>query len=197
MAALAAGVLAALDRELGSSAAIPFAYAGDSVGGAVGLQLLLVAPQRLSSASLICTGARIGTPQGWTSRAGLVRDSGLATMVETSADRWFDSGFLSSDPGIVTEMLLTLSAVQPEGYAQVCDALASFDVRDRIAEICTPVLAIAGESDIATPPEKLQQIAAAVRHGQFEMLPAVGHLAPIEAPAEVARLITALALAVC
>ncbi len=34
----------------------PFHYAGDSVGGCVGLQLLLDAPHRVSSATLLCTG---------------------------------------------------------------------------------------------------------------------------------------------
>ena len=38
----------------------PFAYAGDSVGGAVGLQLLLDAPDRVAAAALLCTGAKIG-----------------------------------------------------------------------------------------------------------------------------------------
>ncbi len=37
-----------------------FAYAGDSVGGCVGLQLLLDHPGRVTSAVLLCTGARIG-----------------------------------------------------------------------------------------------------------------------------------------
>ena len=37
-----------------------FFYAGDSIGGAVGLQLLLDAPGRVTAAALLCTGARIG-----------------------------------------------------------------------------------------------------------------------------------------
>ena len=37
-----------------------FGYAGDSVGGAVGLQLLLDHPERVSGAVLLCTGAKIG-----------------------------------------------------------------------------------------------------------------------------------------
>ena len=52
---LAAAVLALAD-----SPGAAFHYAGDSVGGAVGLQLLLDAPDRISSATLLCTGAVIG-----------------------------------------------------------------------------------------------------------------------------------------
>lgn len=50
MGDLAAGVLAVVDEHAGAE--IPFAYAGDSVGGAVGLQLQLDAPTRIDSAAL-------------------------------------------------------------------------------------------------------------------------------------------------
>jgi 3-oxoadipate enol-lactonase / 4-carboxymuconolactone decarboxylase len=57
---LAAAVLALAD-EIAPGAA--FHYAGDSIGGAVGLQLLLDAPERVKSATLLCTGAVIGVPR--------------------------------------------------------------------------------------------------------------------------------------
>ena len=53
---LAARVLAQVDG--------PFLYAGDSVGGLVGLQLLLDAPERVIGAVLCCTGAKIGDDAG-------------------------------------------------------------------------------------------------------------------------------------
>ena len=53
-----------------------FAYAGDSVGGCVGLQLLLDHPGRVSAAVLLCTGAKIGEPAMWAGRIGQVSLSG-------------------------------------------------------------------------------------------------------------------------
>jgi 3-oxoadipate enol-lactonase / 4-carboxymuconolactone decarboxylase len=76
-----------------------------------------------------------------------------------------------------------------ESYAQVCDALAVFDVTDRLAEIAAPVLAIAGAQDVPTPPECLQRIASGVKDGQLVVLDGVGHLAAAEAPHRVADLI--------
>ena len=46
---------------------------GDSVGGAVGLQLVLDHPGRISAAVLLCTGAKIGNAAGWRERAAKVR----------------------------------------------------------------------------------------------------------------------------
>ncbi len=68
-------------------------------------------------------------------------------------------------------------------------ALAAFDVTDRLSEITTPVLAIAGAEDIPTPPEGLAQIADGVKDGRLVVLDGVGHLAPAETPERVAGLI--------
>ena len=121
---LAAGVLRVLEDvleqrdQLGGS----FAYAGDSVGGCVGLQLLLDHPGRVSSAVLLCTASEL-------------------------------------------------------------------DIRDRLGEIDAPVLAVAGSEDAVTPPDGPREIADGVQDGRLVVLDGVGHLAPAEAPVEVARLI--------
>ncbi|MCW2837405.1 MAG: 4-carboxymuconolactone decarboxylase, partial [Marmoricola sp.] len=82
-----------------------------------------------------------------------------------------------------------LQDTDDRGYIQVCEALAEFDVRDRLAEITAPVLAVAGSADGVTPTDGLRGIAEGVKHGRLVELEGVGHLAPAEAPAEVARLI--------
>ena len=67
MAELAAGVMAFAERVLtdrGEPGGQLY-YAGDSLGGAVGLQALLDAPDRILAAVLLCTGAKIGDADGW------------------------------------------------------------------------------------------------------------------------------------
>ena len=71
----------------------------------------------------------------------------------------------------------------------MCGALAEFDVRDRLAEIGAPVLAVAGAEDVATPVENLREIAEGVKDGRLVVLDGVAHLAPAEAPSVVARLL--------
>jgi 3-oxoadipate enol-lactonase len=167
----------------------PFHYAGDSVGGAVGLQLLLDAPSRLASAVLLCTGARIGTAESWRERTEQVLRSGTASLVEASARRWFGAGFIEREPARVSALLHALSDTDDRGYAAVCGALAAFDVRNRLGEITAPVLAVAGSEDVATPPDSLRAIADGVTDGRLVVLDGVGHLAPAEAPEVVADLI--------
>jgi 3-oxoadipate enol-lactonase/4-carboxymuconolactone decarboxylase len=187
IADLAAGVLALADR-LGADT---FHYAGDSVGGCVGLQLLLDAPHRIATAAVLCTGAKIGTPDGWQERAATVRAGGTATVLGGAAERWFGPGFAARQPDLAAALLGALRDTDPEGYAKTSEALATFDVTDRLPDIATQVLAIAGADDTPTPPESLQRIASGVQQGRLEVLDGVGHLAPAEAPSRVAELIAA------
>ena len=195
MSGLAAGVLAFIDRVLddrgepGGS----FAYAGDSVGGAVGLQLLLDQPARVTGAVLACTGARLGDELMWRERAALVLASGTPVMVEPSAQRWFRPGFIEERTRAASALLHALRDTDRFGYAAVCGALATFDVRHRLGEITAPVVAIAGAYDAAAPVAGMATIAHGVADGRLVVLDRVAHQAPVEAPAETAAAIRALA----
>ncbi|WP_248581245.1 4-carboxymuconolactone decarboxylase [Nocardioides sp. InS609-2] len=191
MGELATGVLRVVDAVLEErgEAGGSFGYAGDSVGGAVGLQLLLDTPDRVSAAVLLCTGAQIGDVAMWSGRMGQVSVSGTPVMVSGSAERWFGPGFVEREPDRASALLHALQDADDEGYVQVCGALAEFDVRDRLHEITTPVLAVAGSRDVAAPPAKLREIADGVKDGRLVELDGVAHLAPAEAPNLVARLI--------
>jgi 3-oxoadipate enol-lactonase / 4-carboxymuconolactone decarboxylase len=191
MAELAAGVMAFADRVLtdrGEPAGRLY-YAGDSLGGVVGLQALLDAPDRIVAAVLLCTGAKIGDAAGWWERAARVRASGTTVLVNQSVERWFASGFLEREPQVASQLLDSLRAADAEAYALACEALADFDVRSRLGEIAVPVLAVAGAEDFATPADMLAEIAHGVQRGALQVLDGVAHLAPAEAPQEVAKLI--------
>ena len=171
-----------------------FFYAGDSAGGAVGLQLLLDAPDRIVAAVIISSGAKIGEAEGWTERADLVRAADTAALVDGSVRRWFAPGFLDRDLATATALLHSLQDADRFGYAGVCGALATFDVRDRLGEITQPVLAATGESDETTPRALGEQIAAGVANGRFVVIERAAHLPPAEQPAAVAELLTAFFL---
>ena len=191
MAELAEGVLRLVAdvQEHRGDEGDPFAYAGVSVGGCVGQQLLLDHAHRISAAALICTGARIGDEQTWPDRITQVRASGTSSLVTASAVRWFAPGFLEHQASTSSALLHALSDTVDAGYVAVCGALAGFDVRDRLGEISAPVLAIAGAHDPICPPVLLEQLADGVRDGRLHVVEGAGHLAPAECPDEVASLL--------
>jgi 3-oxoadipate enol-lactonase / 4-carboxymuconolactone decarboxylase len=187
MADLARDVIEMVDGLDGTPAV--FHYAGDSVGGAVGLQLLADHPHRVATAVLLCTGVVIGSADGWRERQETVRRSGTAALTDSAPQRWFGPGFAQRAPEVAGRLVDELVDVADDGYIAVCQALAAFDIRARLADIDAPVLAVAGAEDAVTPPSGLEAIATGVRRGRLVVLPGVAHLAPAEAPHEVAALI--------
>jgi 3-oxoadipate enol-lactonase/4-carboxymuconolactone decarboxylase len=191
MAELAEGVLALVAdiQEQRGDPGTPFAYSGLSVGGSVGLTLLLDHADRVSAAALLCTGARIGDVGMWADRIGRVTTSGTAVLVSQTAEQWFAHGFFEREPDRGAALLHALHVANDTGYVQACQALAHFDVRDRLSEIGQPVVAIAGKEDHITPPDLLRELANGVQDGYLVVLESAAHLAPAERPAEVAALI--------
>ncbi|MDN3025378.1 3-oxoadipate enol-lactonase [Streptomyces sp. S.PB5] len=171
------GDLADLVLALADSLGIErFAYAGVSLGGAVGLQLAVHHPERVSSLAVICSSAHFGGSRVWEERAARVRAEGMEWLVESADARWFTPGFT------VPRLVRDHRDADPAGYAACCDALAAFDIRDRLAEISAPTLLVAGREDPATPPAHLREIADAVPGAALVELPGASHLAPAQCP---------------
>jgi 3-oxoadipate enol-lactonase/4-carboxymuconolactone decarboxylase len=188
---LAAAVLDLVDavQEERGEPSGPFAYAGDSAGGAVGLQLLVDAPDRVRAAVILSSSAAFGAMPGWTDRAAAARASGTASLVPLSLQRWFTDGFADREPERVSALLHSLREADDESYAQVCEALSRFDVRDRLGDVTAPVLAVAGSGDVATPPALVEDIAAGIPDCRLVVLDGVAHLPPTEVPSVVVKLL--------
>lgn len=153
-----------------------FAYAGVSLGGAVGLHLAVHHPERVMSLAVICSSAHFNGAGPWQERAALVRREGLAPLAATADARWFTPGFT------VARLVQDHRDADPAAYAACCDALAAFDIRDRLASIAAPTLLIAGREDPATPPAHLREIADAVPGSALVELSGASHLAPAQCP---------------
>ncbi|GHE53516.1 3-oxoadipate enol-lactonase [Streptomyces longispororuber] len=153
-----------------------FAYAGVSLGGAVGLHLAVHHPERVESLAVICSSAHFGGSAPWEERAARVRREGLAALADSAPSRWFTPGF--TVPGLVADH----RAADPAAYAACCDALAAFDIRDGLSSITAPTVLLAGREDPATPPAHLREIADAVPGAALTEIPDASHLAPCERP---------------
>jgi pimeloyl-ACP methyl ester carboxylesterase len=152
------------------------AYAGVSLGGAVGFELALD-PGPLSAVVAIASARKIGESAGWHARADLVRRDGTPVLVAGAEERWFARGFAERDPQTVGALLTALADTDQESYALACEALAEFDLRGQ----ATDVVVVAGEHDVVVPPT-----------GAERVLTGCGHLPPAEDPAATAALLQEL-----
>ena len=183
IADLATAVLNVVD-ELGDR---EVHLAGISLGGAIALELALREPTRVRSLTLVCSGARIGSPDGWTERARDVRASGTAALVTGSAARWFAPGFLGHDAGVGARALAELIDVDDESYGYCADALSRFDLTAAAATLTPPALIVSGDLDHVTTPESLRRLAESMPGSTYLNLPGASHLATLERPTEIAR----------
>ncbi len=174
--ALAAGLLGLLD-ELGLDRV---SFCGVSLGGMVGMALALHAPERVERVVLSCTSAYIGPPDGWHDRAHVVRTDGMNAIADAVVARWFTPGLAQHDPETVRRFRATLVATPPEGYARCCEAIASWDAREQIADIAAPVLVVAGAEDPATPLAHAELIASRIPRARLRVLERAAHLANVE-----------------
>lgn len=161
-------------------------FCGISMGGFTGLWLGVHAGNRLNHLVVANSAAKIGTEDGWRTRAALVREKGVAAMAELAASspgRWFTDGFVAAQPQVVQRAQSWIAGIVPEGYAACCEALAQADLRADIARIAVPTLLIAGAADPVTTVVDAQAMQAAIPGAQLVQLPA-SHLSNLEAPAE-------------
>ncbi len=178
--ALAADVVALAD-DLGVDR---FAYVGLSLGGAIGQVLALAHPQRLTSLVLASTAPVFGKPATWRERAGLVRRDGLEPLVEPTFARWFTDEFRSSDPAAVSWVRDMFVATPREGYAGCCEALASYDVTDRLGRVAVPTRVVVGAEDPSTTPEVGRSMVAAIRDADLVVIDGAAHIANVARPTE-------------
>jgi|SRR5215510_9385462 len=146
--------LAILDAEGAATAHV----CGISLGGITAMWLGVNAPERLRTLTLANTAARIASTQFWIDRIQFVREQGMAALADMTMPRWFSDGFRAREPKTVQQFHSMLSQCSPVGYAGCSAAMRDEDLREAIASIRCPVIAIAGRTDMATPPEGLQFI---------------------------------------
>jgi 3-oxoadipate enol-lactonase len=175
---LAADVVALAD-DLGLDR---FAYVGLSISGAVGQVLALDHGDRLSSLVLCCTAPVFGDPATWRDRAADVRRDGLEPLVAPTTARWFTPAFQESSPDRVAWVMDMFRATPLEGYAGCCEALAQYDVTERLGDIAVPTRVVAGAEDPGTPPEVGRRIADAVPGADLVIVEGAAHIANVANP---------------
>ena len=153
------------------------------------MRLAMRAPERVDRMAVLCTSARLGPTSGWVERAAAVRAGGTGSVADAVVARWFTEAYQQRRPEVVAEMVAMVAGVSAAGYAACCDAIIAMDLREGLASIRSPLLAIAAEHDPATPPAHLAVIASGVADSRLVTLPEAAHLANVEQPEAVNALL--------
>jgi 3-oxoadipate enol-lactonase len=164
---------------------------GLSIGGAVAMSIAAGAPDRVDRLVVGSAGPTFATPDVWIDRAATVRARGTEAVVDGVLERWFTPGYAAAHPDVVGRFRATFCAVNREGYAGCCDALAVWDATPHLGRIVAPTLVIAASEDTVAPPEHGRIIADGVADGRLVVLDDCAHLASANQPAAFAEAVLA------
>ncbi|MDR5894311.1 alpha/beta fold hydrolase [Halomonas mongoliensis] len=185
---LAAEALALADH----AGAERFHFAGTSIGGVVGQQLIAEHAERLLSATLTNTGAVIGTAELWSTRAGRIREEGLAAMAEEIVPRWFAPACFEAEPALKAGWCTQMGRGDDDSYARLCEMLGSHAFTGKLSGKPVKVQLLGGSEDLATPPATLEALAAELDGAPLEILEGVGHVPSVEVPGRFAETLLAV-----
>lgn len=166
-----------------------FHFAGTSIGGVVGQQLISQYSDHLLSATLTNTGPIIGTADAWNQRAADVRAKGLAVMADGIVPRWFGATACEEQPALLAGWKVIMGRGDDHSYALLCEMLGRADFREKLSDKGVPLLLIGGTDDVATPPESLKALAQACGSSEPVILEQVGHVPSVECPTRLADLL--------
>ncbi|OEV04264.1 alpha/beta fold hydrolase [Streptomyces oceani] len=166
-----------------------FGYAGASLGGAIGAQLALDHPNRVSSLALVSSSARHSTPDAWRQQGVVIRTNGLEPVANGTPERWFTSSFAGAQPAIVDWAVQMIRTTDPGCYIASCELLAAFDIRTQLSRIGVPALVMAGAEDQLTPPADARALVAGIPDARLAIVPGASHLVPVEQPGAVTELL--------
>lgn len=173
---LGSDLLGLLDRlELERAALV-----GVSLGGMVSLWVAASAPERVSSLVPSFTSAQLGPPESWVARAAAVRAGGVDAVADAVIGRWFTPAFAAREPELVAGIRAAIAATSADGYASLCHAIETMDLRGLLAGIRAPTLVIAGADDPSTPPDHGRLIAEGIAGARLAVIEGAAHLGNIE-----------------
>ncbi|MBM7455801.1 3-oxoadipate enol-lactonase [Oceanisphaera litoralis] len=163
-----------------------FHFAGTSIGGVIGQQLLSAHPERLLSATLTNTGAVIGTRDAWQTRAAAVRERGLVSMAVDIVPRWFGPAACAAQPALLAGWNTIMGRGDANSYALLCEMLGEANFSEQLQGHGVSLQLLGGSDDLATPPESLRNLAQCAGAGEPVILEQVGHVPSVEVPAQFA-----------
>lgn len=180
---LAGDWLAILDHEQVKRAFL----VGLSMGGMTAMRLALRAPERVAGMVLLDSDANVeerGKRLQHAFMGQLYRRFGLLKMLERRVMKLMYGQTALAEQPALTDVLREI--VARHDRAQLPHAIKAVfgrgPILDRLGAIDTPTAVLCGAEDLATPPVKSEQTAAAIRGATLEMIPRAGHLSALEQP---------------
>ncbi|WP_068310509.1 alpha/beta fold hydrolase [Polycladidibacter hongkongensis] len=169
-----------------------FALAGVSMGGYVALEMIRLAPERITHVAFISTNARADTAVQSAKRRKqiqLAKNGGLSKLVAAQLS------LLLACPRPETQQLVRQMFVETgaERFANQQTAIMHRrNLLNALAKIKISTAIVHGTNDKITPSTHMQEIAEQIEEAKFYCFENCGHLIPLDAPDQLAQSLRAM-----
>ena len=184
--------MAAIARAVLAKAPPRFALAGLSMGGYIAFEMLRQAPGRITRLALLDTNARADRPEQVENRNKLIalgRERGVRAVQVALLPYLIHPQRLSEKP-LVEAVLQMADDTGIEAFERQQAAIIERpDNRPFLNEIAEPTLIIVGAEDQLTPVKVHEEMRDGIEGARLAVIPNCGHLATLERPAAVNRLL--------
>ena len=176
MAADLAALLDALDMDE------PVFLAGPAVGAGIALAFSAAYPERTRGVVAMSPSAWVAEEHRPFALALVERiaQGGLRDKVEMAVAPAFPPS-LAIDPAIYRDYVAQWLGNDPQSYAELYRMLVNSTLREQLADIRCPVLAIAGTHDVVRPSALVAETVALIPGAMLIELPS-GHFMPVQTP---------------
>lgn len=162
--------------------------AGISMGGYWAFEYLRQFQPRVSKLILISTRAGVDNPEGKQKRLDMaekVEKEGTGFMAEAMIPGLLGQTTRLKKPEVVQRVSDWILKTPPAAVALAQRAMAQRrDQTDLLGKISVPTLIVAGAEDTLIPVSESENMSRAIRDSQLKILDGVGHLLPLEDPAQ-------------
>lgn len=158
----------------------PVVFIGLCMGGMIGQALAARRPDLVKALVISNSATIVRNTVAWEKRMAHIRADGMISVAESVMDLWFGKSFRKHVNVSIWRAMLERTPT--EGYLGCSAALADANLKKDCKSVIAPTLCLAGEEDLASPPQIVSKMRDLIKDSRFKVIPEVGHLPSVQDP---------------
>ena len=157
---------------------------GLSQGGMIAQGLTLLRPDLVTALVLISTSCKShpSLRDNMESRIAALDKAGPEAAAKIAAESIFSPGWRTANAALLARFIAWRSVMPTAPLNAATRALYDFDLSRDLPRITMPTLVVAGQDDVLTRPEGMEEIAALIPGAEYRLIANSGHMIPVEQP---------------